>query len=88
MLTEKKLEIFTKYKGYYDGYCMQNKNNNMVISDAEWSLLSELIQNIYLIRKGLTSKTFELDTISKLNENCDTENTAKLVYNLEKFING
>jgi hypothetical protein len=87
MLTSEKVEIFKKYKGYYDSYHIQSNGNLKVISDDEWFLLSNLMQDIYLIRNGLSAKSFEKSINELLSKNCDTEETIHLVFQLEKYLN-
>lgn len=87
MLTAEKVEIYKSYKGYYDGYYIQNKTKSRVISDEEWFMLDNFIQDIYLIRKQVAAKSFEIELLRRLNENCDNEDTCKLVFELEKYLN-
>ena len=87
MLTSEKVEIFKSYKGYYDGYHIQNSGKERVISDDEWFLLSKLMQDIYLIRKGLSARSFEDSVKKQLLQNCDTEETINLIFQLEKYLN-
>ena len=87
MLTPEKIEIFKKYKGYFDGYHIQTKGNEKAISDDEWFLLSNLMQDIYLIRKGLASKSFEMKVADELTKYCDNKTTYDLVLQLERYIN-
>ncbi|CAA9196470.1 hypothetical protein [Flavobacterium collinsii] len=87
MLTSEKIEIYKKYKGYYDGYYIQNKGKEKLISDDEWFLLSNLVQDIYLIRNGVAAKSFEKKITDELTKNCDSKITYDLVFELEKYIN-
>ena len=87
MLILEKVEIFKKYKGYYDGYHFQNNGQINVISDEEWFLLSNLIQDIYLIRNGLSAKIFENSVNEQLSKRCDTAETINLIFELEKYLN-
>ena len=87
MITAEKVEIFRAYKGYYDGYHIQNKKNEKMIADDEWILLNKLLQDIYLVRKGLAAKSFEDMVMRLLNENCDNLETCERVVELEKYLN-
>ncbi|WP_126244402.1 hypothetical protein [Chitinophaga rhizosphaerae] len=87
MLTPEKIEIFKKYKGYYDGYYIQNKGKEEVISSDDWFLLSNLMQDICLIRKGLASKSFEKKVMDELIKYCINKTTYDLVFQLERYIN-
>lgn len=88
MLTEEKIEIFKRYKGDYDGYHIQNKDKNKMISGDEWFLLNNFMQDIYLIRKGVAAESFEIAVIKKLKESCDNVETYNFVFELEKYLNG
>ena len=88
MLTLEKVEIFKSYKGYYDGYHIQNNDKVKIISDEEWFLLSNLMQDIYLIRNGLSAKSFDRSVNKQLSRVCDTEDTIKSIFELEKDLNG
>jgi len=87
MLTPEKIEIFQIYKGYYDGYYIQNKDNIRIITDEEWYILENLIQDLFLIRKNSASKSFENEVRLRLEKYCDSTNTIKLVLELEKNLN-
>lgn len=87
MLTSEKVEIFKTYKGYYDGYHIQSNGKEKIISDDEWFLLDNLIQDIYLIRKGMAAKSFESSVNEQLLKNCDTQQTINLIFKLEKYLN-
>ena len=87
MLTAEKVEIFKRYKGYYDGYHIQNNGKEKVISDDEWILLNKLMQDIYLIRSGKASKSFENTVVEQVTNNCDTEETCNLIFEVEKYLN-
>jgi hypothetical protein len=87
MLTLEKVEIFKSYKGYYDGYHIQSNGKEKIISDDEWFLLSNLMQDIYLIRKGISAKSFENSVNEHLLRNCDTQQTINLIFELEKYLN-
>lgn len=87
MLTLEKVEIFKRYKGYYDGYHFQSNGQAKIISDDEWFLLSNLVQDIYLIRNGMSAKSFENSVNEQLLNNCDTQNTIVQIFELEKYLN-
>ena len=88
MITSKKIEIFKRYKGYYDGYHFQNNGQEQIILDDEWFLLGNLIQDLYMIRNNLSSKSFEKSVNEQLLKNCDSQETINLVFELEKYLNG
>jgi len=88
MLTLKKIKIFKEYKGYYDGYHIQSNGEFEEISDDEWFLLTNLMQDIYLIRNGLSAKSFEESVRKQLVANCDNSETIDMIFEIEKDLNG
>jgi hypothetical protein len=87
MITSEKVELFKSYKGYYDGYHIQSNGKGKIISADEWFLLGNLIQDIYLIRKGKAADSFKESIKEQLSKNCDTDETIKLIFELEKYLN-
>jgi len=87
MLTSEKVEIFKRYKGNYDGYHFQSNGQLEVISGDEWSLLNNLMQDIYLIRNGVAAKSFEITVKEELLKNCNTQKTINLIFEVEKYLN-
>lgn len=88
MLTLKKVKIFKEYKGYYDGYYIQTNEEIRLISDDEWFLLTNLMQDIYLIRNKSSGKSFENSVKEQLEKNCDNIDTINLIFEIEKCLNG
>lgn len=83
MITIEKLKEYEKYHGYYDGFYMQKvKKGTNITSDDEWHLIENLIQDIRLIKKELASKEFAKNLETKLQENCDNEETIKWIIDL------
>lgn len=87
MLSSEKVEIFKSYKGYFDGYHIQSSGKGKIISDDEWFLLNNLIQDIYLIRTGMAAKSFENSVNEQLSKICDSEETCNKIFELEKYLN-
>jgi hypothetical protein len=88
MIDQEKLEIFKSFKGYFEGFEFQNKNKPKIILDEDWILLNDLIQDIFLIKKGLTSKSFEVSFLKRFHEKCPDVETQTMIYEIEKYING
>ena len=86
MITSEKLSIFKQYKGYFDGYYVQSKGKTMIITDDEWFLMDNLMQDLSLIRNGLCSELYKKQTIEKIKANCDNAETAHLLFELEKYL--
>lgn len=83
MLSQNKIEIYKSYKGYYDGYYFQNKDRGRIVTDEDWFYLDSLMQDLFIIRKGLASKTFQESVLERLRVSCDTEQTVLLIIELE-----
>ena len=77
MITIEKINIYKEYRGYYDGYYTKNKTLiKKVITDEEWYLISGLIHDILLVRKGIASKSFEVKLNERLRANCLNDKTV------------
>ena len=85
MITVEKAEIFKSYKGYHDGYQIHHKVEEKIISDDEWFLLHNFMQDIFWIRTGMAAKSYQNRIKKQLIENCDSEETINFVVELEKF---
>lgn len=88
MLTKEKVQLFQLYKGYLDGYLFQNAGNDTIINGEEWSLLAKYMQDLFLIRNGRASKQFEVTVLENLTKDSDTQDTASLIIEVEKQLNG
>jgi hypothetical protein len=88
MLTKEKIEIFKSYRGNSDWFQIQNKNKDRIITDEDWSVLYNLVQDIFLVRTAVAAKCFETKIMQRLYESCDDESTCDLVLELEKYMYG
>lgn len=76
MITREHIEIYKKYNGNGDGFVRSGKpTEKEVLNYSDWKLMEELIQDIILIKKGLTSNSYSEKVFQKLNENCDNIET-------------
>ena len=83
MITIDKLKEYETYHGYYDGFYAQKvKQGINITSDDEWVLIGNLVQDIGLVKKGLTSKEFAKNLDMKLQEYCDSEDTIQKIKDL------
>jgi len=83
MITILKLSEYEMYHGYYDGFYVQKvKKGIQETSDEEWFLISNFIQDIRLVKKGLASKEFSENLDKRIKENCDNEDTINLLKKL------
>lgn len=80
MITKIKLKIFQKSNGDGDMWLRNSwwwQRSKMMAED--WSLISQLIQDIKLMNKGLVSDAYAESVNLKIQENCQNEEAiAKL----------
>ena len=76
MLTLRHIEIYKSYNGNGDGFvrCASDEEKSYM-TYKHWSLIDGFLQDIYLVKKGLTSKEFSENLCKKLQENCDCQET-------------
>jgi hypothetical protein len=73
MITQTKLKIFKRYNGDGDAWARVGKHSEKVaMSDDDWSLIENFIQDIILVKRGLTSPDYAEKLSIKLNEFCET----------------
>jgi hypothetical protein len=75
MITKEKIEIYKYYNGDVDGFGRGNKSHKKVMSDSDFFIIGNLIQNLTIIKNKLASKQFEEETEKVLLENCDSLET-------------
>ena len=82
MITKAKLEIFEYYHFDIDAFGHGSKKHRQMMSEEEFVFLSNIIQDIKLIKNNLASKEFEIDLENKLIANCDNNETIREIRNL------
>lgn len=76
MITKNKIEIFNRYNGDIDGWARSNSNKEkLLIEDNDWYLIDSFLQDLFLVKEGLTSNEFIMNLEDKLIENCDNGET-------------
>ena len=86
MITIRKIKIYEKYRGYYDGYYLQNKENiGTVITDKEWIVIRDLIHEIFLVESGNASEEFRERLENKLLLDCDSLETIEYLKNVKNW---
>ena len=59
MLTLKKLAIYEKYDGKIDAWARTGSKAELLeMEDADWFLIDQLLQDLALVNKGLTSAEY------------------------------
>ena len=83
MISSKKIKIYSKYQGNIDDWARSvSRREYKVLSDEDWFLIEELIQNLEVIEKGLTSEDFKDKVLKKLQKSCDSLETQEKLKNL------
>lgn len=79
MITIKHIEIYAKYsEGLDDMFILLGTPEEKKIMDYKhWSLISSLIQDLAIIKKGLAANSYIKMTEEKLKENCDSDETIQ-----------
>ena len=76
MITLEKVQIFFKYNGDIDSWVRSgSRKEKLIMADNDWYVIGGLLQDLFLIKKGLTSESFNLALNSKLLEICDGKET-------------
>lgn len=76
MITLNKLRVYKKYSGNIESWDRFGKSKDReLLSYEEWQLIDVLLQKLDLVQKGLASENYNSQTIDKLVEVCDTEDT-------------
>lgn len=78
MITQDKIKIFKRYSGDIDSWARSaSKKEKLIINDNDWYIINGLIQDLSLMKKGLTSLTFSNNLNKRLMENCDSDETIQ-----------
>ena len=74
MITKAKIEIYKKYKGDGDMFvrCM-TKGERDIISNGDFGLIDDLLQNMEIVDKGLASQSFKDKLTNDLRETVDID---------------
>ncbi len=76
MITIKEIEIFQKFNGDIDHFArVGSSKDKREITDKDWYLLNSLLQDIEIVKKGLSSDDFKKKLEIQLKENFDNEET-------------
>jgi len=83
MITEYKIKIYQKYKGDIDSLARSgSKKEKIIMNNDDWFLIDAFVQDLFLIKKGLTSLEFKNNLNDRLNQNCDSDKTIKLIHQI------
>ncbi len=83
MITLKKLQIFKKYNGDPDGWLLlANENEKEAMNDGDWFQIKNFINDIRIIKKGLTSVEYAKNFEISLKNNSEDEKVMEYVHKL------
>ena len=87
MITIDKLKIYKKYLGNIDSWALSGKEKEFsLMNDDDWGLIYDLLQSLEIVENGVASDMFRTQTLSRLKESCDTEDTQQeLIYLIGKY---
>ncbi|WP_149272939.1 hypothetical protein [Pareuzebyella sediminis] len=81
-ITKDKLKIYKKYSGNIGSWARLGKRKEYeLMSDDDWHLIGELIQELELIEKGLVSEHYKDRILSKFDAVCPDESTKQELKN-------
>lgn len=84
MITLKHIEIYKKYNGDGDDFVRRGTvEEKEIMNYYHWSLVDNLVQEIFLIKGGKASDSFAEQIRIKLNENCDSLETIEALLGIE-----
>lgn len=76
MITIGKIKLYKNFKGDIDGWArIATKEEKLAINNKDWFLIDSFVQDILLVKKGLTSDSFISSLNQRLKENCDNKIT-------------
>lgn len=75
MINIDKINTYSCYDGEVDGLGHGPKRDRKIISEDEFILIGNLIQDIRLIQKNIASPSYEEQVNKKLKEICDGDET-------------
>lgn len=84
MININKVKIFNKYHDIDDWARSGSKSDKLNITDNEWGLIENLVEETFLVINKLTSKTFEENLKENLLRYCDNNLTIEEIYSIAK----
>lgn len=83
MITKEKIHIYHKFKGDIDSWArMGSKKEQSVMKDGDWYLIDGLLQDIQIVKNGLSSNEFSINLQNRLIENCENEEVIDQIKNM------
>ncbi len=82
MITKQKITIYLKYQNIDNFARCANAKEKNILSDKDWGLIENLIQDIHLLKNNMVSKEIRDKIENKIKEYTEDENGL-----IEKLIN-
>jgi hypothetical protein len=81
MITKDKIDIYLRYRGDIDGFILvSTPDEQAIITDNDFSVISNFVQDIILMKRNLVSKEHEDEIKKKIVENKIDEETVELLF--------
>jgi len=85
MITNEKLRIYERFNGDADEFSRwATPGERNLITDQEWNLIDELVQNVSIIQAGLASSGFEAKVRERVSEAIDDRQVRDVLFRLSK----
>ncbi|MFL5741036.1 MAG: hypothetical protein ACJ75B_12515 [Flavisolibacter sp.] len=83
MITIEKLKIFEKYRRQVDEFARFGKSKEKsLMTDQDWDEIESLIQDVYLVKKGMAALEFENKLNQRLADICENQETIKRIHKI------
>lgn len=87
MINRDKIKIYRKYNADIDLWArIGTRKDKSIMVDSDWYIIDSLLQDLSLVKRGLTSLQFNKTLKSKLIESCDGEDTINQLQKLAEDI--
>ena len=71
------IKVFSRYQGDADAFA--RSGNREAMTDAQWNIISDFVQDLHLVREGLTSKAFAETLSRRMSEVCEDEKVIEAI---------
>lgn len=86
MITQYKLEIYKRYNGDPDGWCLiGDEREKTKMNEHDWFEIQELVQKVILLKQGVVSQAFAQKINQAVQIQTDNEETANLLKELAEL---
>jgi hypothetical protein len=82
MITSEKLAIYRKYSGDIDGWARMAVQQDRAITGAEWTAITNLLQELSAYKRGLASERYGKQVRDKVKELAADDEVARQLLEL------